>query len=158
MQIRHIRNANDIAVYLRLADRLDSPQSLAAFAAIEPFTARVASDPDLRTRLAGSTYVPEFAEIEALLMYLEHFSTLLITGNMNEDLILAEYANNINRMWDDLRETIYLRRSAGIHFRGIAFENLAMRARAYRDSGRMQRHDAKLLRDPRMRDANPALR
>jgi hypothetical protein len=35
VQIRHARNANDITIYLRLLDRLDSPKTTAAFAAIE---------------------------------------------------------------------------------------------------------------------------
>lgn len=49
IQIRHIRNANEIAIYLRLADRLDSPMTSAAYAAIGPFLEKFRADESLRS-------------------------------------------------------------------------------------------------------------
>jgi hypothetical protein len=67
-----------------------------------------------------------------------------------ERLTFAEYADDIVRLWDNVGEPIYLRRSAlGVHF-GAAFEHLAMRSKAYLASGTIDRFYGRLLRDPRL--------
>jgi hypothetical protein len=75
---------------------------------------------------------------------------LILEGGVAERLILAEYADDIVRLWDNVSEVINMRRGAlGVHF-GSAYEHLAMRAKAYRASGRMDRFYSQLLRDPRL--------
>jgi hypothetical protein len=150
-QIRHVRNANDITVYLRLVDRLDSPEAQAAFALIDPFLERLKNDADLRARIAAPGPVPEFGQIASLVSFLEHLSTLILLGGMSERLVLAEYADNIEHTWDRLAESIYLRRRAiNRPYIAVAFENLAMRSKAFLAEGEMERLYSKLQRDPRM--------
>jgi hypothetical protein len=150
VQIRHIRNANDIAIYLRLVERLDSPQSRAVFAALRPFTEQLKRDAALRLRLAEPQPVPEFDEIETFVRFLDTLTMLILVGRVKEDLTLAEYADDIVRLWDQLAEAIGLRRrGAGARF-GAAFEHLAMRARAYLASGEVHRLYDRLLKDPQM--------
>lgn len=150
LQIRHIRNANEIAIYLHLIDRLDSAQARLAFEVIEAFTAQLNTDATLRYRLAQPSHVPEFAEIESLLRFLDNLTMLVIAGSITERLILAKYADEIVRMWDSLAEAVYLRRyGAGPHFIS-AYEHVAMRARAYLRGGDIDRFYGRLQRDPRM--------
>jgi len=152
VQIRHIRNANDITIYLRLVERLDSAESRAAFAALLPFTERLKTDAELRSRLEQPQVVPEFDHIEALVRFLDTLTMLILAGRVKEELTLAEYADDIVRVWDQLAEAIRLRRrGAGQHF-GAAFEHLAMRAKSYLESGEMNRFYDRLLRDPRLRE------
>jgi hypothetical protein len=149
LQIRHIRNANEITVYLRLVERLDSPQSRAAFEALGQLLAGLENDPRLRARLASAEPVTEFGDIVALVRFLDNLTMLTLTGGVAERLILAEYADDIVRFWDNVAELIYLRRGAlGVHF-GAAYEHLAMRAKAYLASGKMDRFYSRLRRDPR---------
>lgn len=150
LQLRHIRNANDISIYLHLLDRLDSAQARVAFDVIETFATQVKTDEALRYRLAQPSRVPEFAEIENLLRFLDNLTMLIIAGSITERLILAQYADEIVRMWDSLAEAVYLRRyGQGPHFVS-AFEHLAMRATAYRQGGGIERFYGHLQRDPRM--------
>lgn len=148
LQIRHIRNANDIAIYLRLVERLDSPPSRAAFAAILPFAERLKTDAALRSQLQEPPPVPEFVELEALVRFLDNLTMLILVGRLKEELILPEYADDIVRLWDLLAEAIRLRRRGAGDRLGAAFEHLAMRAKAYLGSGEMKRFYGRLLRDP----------
>lgn len=149
LQIRHIRNANEITVYLRLVERLDSAQSRAAFNSMEPLLRQLASDPPLRERLASAEPVPEFDELVALVRFLDNLTMLILEGGVAERLIIAEYADDIVRLWNNLGEVIYLRRRAlGVHF-GASYEHLAMRAKAYLASGKVDRFYNRLLRDSR---------
>jgi hypothetical protein len=150
LQIRHIRNANEITVYLRLVERLDSLQTRAAFEGMRPLMTRLASDPELHARVASAEQVPEFEEIVQLVRFLDNLTMLILEGGVAERLILAEYADDIVRLWDNVREVIQMRRGAlGVHF-GAAYEHLAMRAKAYRASGKMDLFYDRLLRDPRL--------
>ena len=150
LQIRHIRNANEISIYLHLLDRLDTAQALVAFDVIEAFAAQIRTDDALRYRLAQPTRVPEFTEIERLLRFLDNLTMLIVTGSISERLILAQYADEIVRMWDSLAEAVYLRRyGAGPHFVS-AFEHLAMRAKTSLQRGNIERLYGHLQRDPRM--------
>ncbi len=155
-QIRHVRNANDITVYLRLVDRLDSPVTQGALDAIDAFLERCATDPSFRFALTQKG-IPseEFKEIGFLLRFFEHLATLMITGGVTESLILAEYADNIADIWDQLAGTVYLRRLAFGPYTGAAFEHLAMRAKEYLDAGEMDRLYGRLRRDPRMTGFQP---
>ena len=63
--------------------------------------------------------------------------------------MLAEYAENFVAMWEVLRPAIERRRLAYGPYTGRAFEHLAMRAKDYIDSGRMERDYAALDRDTR---------
>jgi hypothetical protein len=149
LQIRHIRNANEITVYLRIVERLDSPQSRAAFSSIGPLIARLESDPALRERLASRDALPEFDDLVQLVRFFDNLTMLILTGGVAERLILAEYADDISRLWDNVGEVIYLRRRAqGVHV-GAAYEHLAMRAKAYLASGKVDRFYSRLLSDPR---------
>jgi hypothetical protein len=150
LQIRHIRNANEIVIYLHLIDRLDSAQARVAFDVVETFAAQLKTDDVLRYRLTQRSPVPEFVEIESLLRFLDNLTMLIIAGSITERLILAQYADEIVRMWDSLAEAVYLRRYAiGPHFIS-AYEHLAMRARAHLQSGEIDRFYRHLRRDPRM--------
>ena len=150
IQIRHIRNANDISIYLHLLDRLDTAQARVAFDVVETFAAQVRTDDSLRYRLAQPPSVPEFNELERLLRFFDNLTRLVVSGSVSERLILAQYADEIVRIWDSLAEAVYLRRyGAGPHFVS-AFEHLAMRARASLQSGNIERLYGHLLRDPRM--------
>ena len=150
IQIRHIRNANDISIYLHLLDRLDTAQARVAFDVVETFATQLRTDDALRYRLAQPPSVPEFAELERLLRFFDNLTMLIVAGSISERLILAQYADEIVRMWDALAEAVYLRRySAGPHFIS-AFEHLAMRARARLQSGDIERLYGHLERDPRM--------
>jgi len=153
LQIRHIRNANDITIYLRLVERLDSPTSRAAFAAMIPFAEQLKTDAVLRSRLQEPPPVPEFDQIEALVRFLDNLTMLMLAGRLKEELILAEYADDIDRLWDRLAEPIRLRRRGAGDRLGAAFEHLAMRAKAYLTSGQMDRFNARLLRDPRISES-----
>ncbi len=149
LQIRHIRSANDITVFLRLVERLDSPQSQAAFGAIAPLLTRLADDPALRERLASTDPVPEFHDLVQLVRFLDNLTMLILTSGVAERLVFVEYADDIVRMWDNLGEVIYLRRrSEGVRF-GAVFEHLAMRSKAYLAAGQIDRFYNRLLRDPR---------
>lgn len=143
LQIRHIRNANEITVYLRLIERLESSRSTAAFAAVAPLVERVQADPSLRERLGNAVQIPEFEEIVALVRFLDNLTMLILVGGASERLILAEYADDIVRLWGRLGEVIYLRRRVlGLHF-GSALEHLAMRSQQFLDSGKRDRFYAR---------------
>jgi hypothetical protein len=152
LQIRQIRNANEITIYLHLVDRLDSAQARIAFGVIEKFAVQLRTDNALRYRLSQSPPVPEFAEIESLLRFLDNLTMLILAGSMTERLVIAQYADEIVRLWDSLAEAVYLRRyGAGPHFI-LAFEHLAMRAKAYLEAGEIDKFYGHLRQDPRMRD------
>jgi hypothetical protein len=149
-QLRHNRNANDIVVYLRLIDFMDSPEALQARRAMADIAAKVATDPAFRESLAKADYFPgEFAPIGRMLQFLEHISVLVTKGGVAESLVLAEYADNFVQMWELLRPAIHLRRIAFGNYTSRAFEHLAMRAKHYIDSGAMERDYAALESDPR---------
>jgi hypothetical protein len=149
LQIRHIRNANEITVYLRLVERLDSPKSRSAFDGIAPLVTRLNTDPAMRARLASSERVPEYDEIIELIRFLDNLTMIILTGGVKERLVLTEYADDIALMWNSLAEVIYLRRAAlGVRF-GAALEHLAMRAKDHIASGEIDRFYGRLLRDPR---------
>jgi hypothetical protein len=155
-QLRHNRNANDIVVYLRLIDTMDSPPMLEARAACATVAQKVNSDPDYRRRLTDPTFVPdEFRGIGMLLRFLEHISVLISKGGIAESLVLAEYADNFVTMWDQMRLAIVQRRVAFGPHTGRAFEHLAMRSRRYIDSGEMAREYAALARDPAIASLEP---
>jgi hypothetical protein len=147
-QLRHYRNANDIVVYLRIIDRLDSEETREAIRSLPELSQRM-KDPAFRERLRTPEIVPEFLGAARLLQFLEHFAVLVNKGGVAESLVLAEYADNFERWWELLREATYLRRQVFGPHSGAAFEHLAMRAAAYRSSGQMDREYARLLRDPR---------
>ena len=149
-QLRHGRNANDIVVYLRLVDFMDSPQTTATRQSLRETAERVASDPLFRERLVNPLLFPEeFRAYGELLRFLEHISVLVTKGGVAESLVLAEYADTFLEMWERMRPAIVLRRRAYGPYLGRAFEHLAMRAKRYIDSGRMARDYDALERDPR---------
>jgi hypothetical protein len=150
LQIRHMSNANDITIYLRLVERLDSPQSRAAFAALPPLAERLKTDSALRYRMEQPAPVPDFDEIESLVRFLDTLTMLILAGRVREELTLAEYADDIVRFWSMLAEPLALRRHGAGERLGAAFEHLAMRAKAYQASGEKGRFYTRLLRDPRM--------
>jgi hypothetical protein len=154
LQIRHIRNANDITMYLHLVDRLESASATQAFRSYEDFVGRLRSDPSLRYRLAQPRAVPEFHEIEALLRFLDNLTMLMLTGSVTERLVLVKYADEINMLWDALAEAVYLRRFGSPHF-ASSYEHLAMLAKAYLAGGEIDRFYGSLKRDPRMADLRP---
>jgi hypothetical protein len=154
LQIRHIRNANDIAIYLRLVERLDSPKTREVFAAILPFTEQLKTDSALSSRLEEPASVPEFDEIEGLVRFLDNLTMLILAGRLKEELVLAEYADDIILLWDRLAPAIALRRRGAGNRLGAAYEHLAMRAKAYLASGEMERFYGRLLRDPRMNESS----
>jgi hypothetical protein len=149
-QLRHNRNANDITVYLRLIDTMDSPQMLSARVDLAKVRDRIENDPVYLKDLEDPKYSPaDFENVVNLLRFLEHISVLVTKGGVAEKLLLAEYADNMVDMWDTMRPAILRRRIAfGPHI-GRAFEHLAMRAKRYIDSGEMEREYAALERDPR---------
>lgn len=150
IQIRHFRNANDIAVYLRLTERLDSEEARAAIRIFAEMRARYDADPMFREKLTQPGDVDaDYLPIGLFLRFIEHMATLVITGGIAERIVLAEYADNLEGWWDDLRPIVYARRHAFGECTGAAFEHLAMRAKAYRESGRMARLYTALERDPR---------
>jgi hypothetical protein len=147
-QLRHYRNANDIVVYLRIVDKLDSDEMRDAIRSLAEIPALL-NDPVYRERLRTPEVIPEFLGVFRLMQFLEHFAVLVNKGGVAENLVLSEYADNFEHYWEVLREAVYLRREAlGPHI-SAAFEHLAMRATVYRASGRMEREYARLLRDPR---------
>jgi hypothetical protein len=150
LQLRHFRNANDIVVYLRLVDHMDSPEMQAGRQGVAAVAATIATDPGYLERLADPTFIPDdFRNVGALLRTLEHMSVLVAKGGIAEHLVLAEYADTFVAMWDHLRPAILQRRTAFGPQTGRAFEHLAMRARKYIDSGQMQREYDALERDLR---------
>jgi hypothetical protein len=147
-QLRHNRNANDIVVYMRFIDTMDSPEMSEARAALAMLATKVQNDAQFRERLKDATFAPEeFVRIGFLLRYLEHVSLLIARGGIAEHLVLAEYADNFVLIWELMRPAIILRRSAFGPHTGRAFEHLAMRSRRYIDSGQMEREYAALERD-----------
>lgn len=146
LQLRHYRNANDIVVYLRVVDQMDSPDMLAA----RRRAASVASDPNYQARLADPAAFPEESvHFAPLLRFLEHLSVLVVKGGVAESLILAEYAETFLAVWDALRGGIMARREAFDPYFARAFEHLAMRSRRYIEGGTMQREYDALERDTR---------
>ncbi len=146
-QIRHVRNANDITTYLHLVDRLESANATTVFQGMEEFRWQLASDDALRERMTQAQSVPEFQEIETLIRFLDNLAMLTITGSVTERLILTKYADEINLLWDQVSDAVYLRRSVWPHF-AATYEHLAMRAKASR--GDIDRFYSRLLRDSRM--------
>ncbi len=155
-QITHFRNANDIVVYLRLIDKMDSAEMLEARASVAGTARKVASDPEYYRRLTDPTFLPdEFRRVGPLLRFVEHISVLVTRGGIAESLILAEYADIFIDIWDQLRPAILQRRIAlGPHI-GRAFEHLAMRSRRYIESGQMQREYDALEHDSRALPSAP---
>ena len=153
LQLRHFRNANDIVVYLRLIDRMDSPAMLEARAAVAAIAHRVRSDSEYHGRLVDPAFLPdEFRSVGEMLRFLEHIAVLVTKGGIAESIILAEYADTFVDIWDQLRPAILQRRIAlGPHV-GRAFEHLAMRSRRYIESGEMQREYDALEHDSRTAD------
>jgi hypothetical protein len=148
-QLRQVRNANDIVVYLRLIDAMDSPDMLAARRDVTAVAAKL-SDTEFRAKLADPAFVPEdFPTIGPLLRFLEHMSVLVSKGGIAESLVLAEYADTFLAIWEQLRPMIEQRRIAFGPHTGRAFEHLAMRSKRYIDSGQMDREYAALERDER---------
>ena len=149
-QLRHYRNANDIVVYLRLIEQMDSPLMLEGRANLAEVARNSATDPAYHERLADPTFMPEeFRAVGRLLGFLEHISVLVTKGGVAESLVLAEYADTFVRIWEIMRPGILQRRIAFGPYTGRAFEHLAMRARRYIDSGQMQRDYDALERDER---------
>jgi hypothetical protein len=149
-QLRHNRNANDIVVYLRLIDTLDSPEMQGAREDLVRVGERIANDPTYLVSLEDPKFNPqEFVRVVNLLRFLEHISVLVAKGGVAESLLMAEYADNMVDMWETMRPAILRRRIAfGPHI-GRAFEHLAMRSKRYIDSGQMAREYSLLERDPR---------
>ncbi len=56
-QIRYIRSSNEITVFLRMIERVDSPEFTDAFSAIGPLRQRMAIDTGLRQRLSNDERV-----------------------------------------------------------------------------------------------------
>jgi len=147
-QLKHYRNANDIVVYLRLIDVMDSPAMVDARAALAVVAQKLEADPVYLQRLTDPTFVPEeFRGIGMHLRFLEHISVLITKGGIAEPLVLAEYADTFVSIWDQMRPAILQRRVAFGPHTGRAFEHLAMRARRYIDSGEMEREYAALEQD-----------
>jgi len=155
LQIRHIRNANEIAIYLHLVDRLESANAAEAFRSYEELAGRVQADQTLRRQLCQPQPVPEFQTIETLLRFLDNLTMLIINRSITERLILAKYSDDIVRLWDTLGEAVYLRRQGIPHF-ASAWEHLAMRAKAFIACGELDRFYADLLRDERMAEKGRA--
>ena len=156
-QLRHYRNANDIVVYLRLIDHMDSPAMLEARDTIAFIAQKVASDAEYHQRLADPTFNPEeFRSVGQLLRFLEHIAVLVTKGGVAESLILAEYADTFVDIWDKLRPAILRRRIAIEPYVGRAFEHLAMRSRRYIESGEMAREYDALERDARPLPQRPS--
>jgi hypothetical protein len=149
LQIRHVRNANDITTYLHLVDRLESANAMQAFRSYQNLARQLQTDRSLRYRMAQPEHVPEFDEIESLLRFLDSLTMLIITGSIAERLVLYKYAPEIVNLWDPLAEAIYLRRFAVPNF-ASTFEDLAMRSKAYIASGEIDRFYGRMHRDPRM--------
>ena len=149
-QLRHYRNANDIVVYLRLIEQMDSAAMLDGRNSISTVSARIARDPEYLRQLADPTFVPDdFRNVGSLLRFLEHISVLVTKGGIAESLVLSEYADNFVLIWEALRPAILQRRIAFGPHTGRAFEHLAMRAKRYIESGAMEREYNALERDPR---------
>jgi hypothetical protein len=149
LQMRHIRIANDIAMYLHLVDRLESANAIAAFGSVEDFARQLQSDASLRYRLTQPQPVPEFREIETLLRFLDNLTMLILTKSVTEQLVLMKYADEIVRLWDTVAEGVYLRRFGFPHF-ASAYEHLAMRAKGCLAAGEIDRFYGRLQQDPRM--------
>jgi hypothetical protein len=147
-QLKHYRNANDIVVYLRLIEEMDSPENVAARDQLREWNERLA-DPELRDRLTKRGLLGEQSGFVSLVRFLEHFAVLVERGSIAEELVLAEYADTFVEIWDQIRETIFLRRQVYGPFMAAAFEHLAMRSRKYLEGGRMKREYARLLHDER---------
>src|SRR5271155_2825850 len=77
LQIRHIRNANEITFYLHLFDRLESANANAAFGTYEEFARVLRTDRSLRYRMTQPPSVPEFLEIETLFRHLDNLTMLV---------------------------------------------------------------------------------
>jgi hypothetical protein len=150
VQIRHVRNANEIAIYLRLVDRLDSTRTATSFEAMETFAKEFKTDASLRLRLRQARPVPEFSELESLIRFFDNLTMLIVAGSENERLILPKYADDIVRVWDTVAEAVYLRRDGVGPYFALMFEHLAMRAKAYLKAGKADRFYGRLRRDPRM--------
>ncbi len=150
LQLRHFRNANDIVVYLRLIDHMDSAAVMKARRQITVVAARFASDPEFRQQLTDPAFLSEdYNDVGMLLRFLEHISVLVTKGGVAEGLVLAEYADTFVDVWEQLLPIIKQRRIAFGPHTGRAFEHLAMRSKQYIDSGAMDRDYASLQRDPR---------
>jgi len=149
-QLRHNRNANDIVVYLRLIDYMDSPEAAKTRYNLKTVAAKVAADPAYREALKDREFSPEeFRSAGELLRFLEHISVLITKGDVAEGLMMAEYADTFVEMWELMRPAIEMRRFAFGPYTGRAFEHLAMRAKRHIDSGGMEREYAALERDTR---------
>jgi hypothetical protein len=149
-QLRHGRNANDIVVYLRLIDFMDSPQAVDARHNLRIIAEKVATDPVYRADLIDPLSIAEeFRAFGEMLRFLEHISVLITKGGIAESLVLAEYADTFVDIWELLRPAIELRRVALGPYTGRAFEHLAMRAKHHIDSGAWDREYGALERDTR---------
>jgi hypothetical protein len=153
-QLRHGRNANDIVVYLRLVDFMDSPATWIARQNMRTIASKVAADRSYREQLRDPDATPEeFRNVAETLRFLEHISVLVTAGGVAEKLVLAEYAEIFVSIWEVLRPVLVERRIALGPYTGRAFEHLAMRAKIYIDSGRMERDYAALEKDARALEA-----
>ena len=147
-QLRHNRNANDIVVYMRLVDTMDSPATAEARASLGIVVEKMRNEPGYREHLRDPSFRPEeFRGIASLLGFLEHLSVLITKGGVAEALVLAEYADTFVDIWEKIRPAILERRVAFGPYISRAFEHLAMRSKQYIDSGQMAREYAALEQD-----------
>jgi len=151
LQLRHYRNANDIVVYLRLIEQMDALDIFETISQLEAISRRVADDPAYYERLSDPEVddPEELRGARKLFGFLERLSVLVYKGDIAESLVLAEYADTFVTLWELGRPVFVQRRIAYSPHLMRAFEHLAMRAKAYIDSGQMAREYDALGRDTR---------
>ena len=112
-QLRHGRNANDIVVYLRLIDFMDSPATSATRISLMAIAERLATDPAYCEDLKNPGLFPEeFRNAGEMLRFLEHISVLVTKGGVAESLVLAEYADTFVDIWEKIRPAMICRRAS----------------------------------------------
>jgi hypothetical protein len=93
-QLRHGRNANDIVVYLRLVDFMDSETGTVARRDLQLVSEKT-KEPEYCELLKNPTFLPdEMKDLVVMLRFLEHIAVLITKGGIAEGLVLAEYADN----------------------------------------------------------------
>jgi len=141
LQIRHVRNSNEVTVNLRLGDRLESLDLAGAFTTIDPFLERLVTDPAFRFRLPQPGFMEEFANVAALL----RFRVVSRNGSSSQSTRTTSRTSGTVSRYQSIFDVSRLARTSARHF-----EHLAMRAKDHIAIGKMDRFYGRLERDPRL--------
>lgn len=113
LQLRHIRGSNQIAVFIEVRERIESPEFEAAsiFCRIE-LPKRLAANPQLRKALLSPQESEEATNIRKVANFFESLGAFVKRGVIDRDLACDVWGSVVLRNWTSLEPIITSRRAA----------------------------------------------